>query len=281
MVARRGPLCNRSRAAVFLCYHSVADHGPPFLSVGQQTFQQQLETLKRLGFRSGGQDDLERMVRGQTVDGRLAFLTFDDGYLDNYAAARPLLDAYGFRALIFLLPPRVDRGDVLDWPRVERHVTAYPEVMQSLTWPMVESMAEAGHEFGSHTLSHPMLTQLGDEQLRQELFDSRARIKERLGRCDSIAYPFGDWAGRVAEAAADAGYSYGFTLPERSQLSADRLTIPRISVDHRDGETRFRRKLTAAYRALSLSPCRPLARRVLRRTPAHKRPVQYPRRQRR
>lgn len=267
---RSGPLCNRSRGAVFLCYHSVADHGPPFLSVGEETFEQQLKTLKRLGFRSGGQDDLYRMVRGQRVDGRLVFLTFDDGYVDNYAAARPLLDAHGFRALIFILPPRVDGGDALAWPRVERHLAAYPDVMRSMTWPMVESMAEAGHEFGSHTLSHPMLTELGEEELRQELFDSRARIKERLGRCDSIAYPFGDWAGRVAEAAADAGYSYGFTVPERSQLSADRLTIPRISVDQRDRESRFRRKLGAAYRTLSLSPCKPVARRVLRRTAAHK-----------
>jgi peptidoglycan/xylan/chitin deacetylase (PgdA/CDA1 family) len=263
---RRGPLCNRNRAAVFLCYHSVADHGPPFTSVGQEAFEQQLRTLRRLGFRSGGQDDLERMARGQRVDGRLVFLTFDDGYLDNYAIARPLLETHGFRGLFFLLPPRVDRGGVLDWPGVERRAAGYPEVMRSFTWPMVESMAEAGHEFGSHTLSHPELTELGDEELRQELFDSRARIKERLGRCDSIAYPFGFWDGRVAEAAADAGYSYGFTLPDGSQLSADQLTIPRVSVDHRDDGPRFRRKLSAAYRALSLSPCRPIARRVLRRT---------------
>jgi peptidoglycan/xylan/chitin deacetylase (PgdA/CDA1 family) len=263
---RRGPLCNRSRAAVFLCYHSVADDGPPFLSVRQEALEQQLMTLRRLGFRSGRQDDLARMARGQGVDGRLVFLTFDDGFVDNYATARPLLDAHGFRALIFLLPPRVDQGDLLEWPRVRGHVEAYPDVMRSLTWPMVESMLEAGHEFGSHTLSHPRLTELGDEELRQELFDSRTRIKERLGRCDSIAYPFGAWTKRVADAAADAGYSYGFTLPYRSQLSADRLTIPRISVDHRDDEARFRRKLIASYRALSLSPLKMVARRVLGRT---------------
>ena len=265
----RGPLCNRSRAAVFLCYHSVADSGPPFTSVTEEAFERQLSTLSRLGFRSGGHQELASLARGERVDGRLAFLTFDDGYVDNFASARPLLEAYGFSALIFLLPPRVDNGDALDWPRVERRVAAYPKVMRSLTWPMVESMAEHGHEFGSHSLSHATLTELGDEELRQELFDSRARIVQRLGRCDSIAYPFGLWSARVAGAAADAGYSYGFTLPDGSQLSADPLTIPRISVDHRDDEQRFRRKLGAAYRALSLSPCRPFARRVLRRSLAH------------
>ena len=265
----RGPLCNRSRDAVFLCYHSIADHGPDFTSVPRKAFERQLETLRRLGFRSGRHADLGRLARGERADSRLAFLTFDDGYLDNYETARPLLDAAGFRGLFFVLPPHVDHGDALRWPRVEDRVAAHPEVMRSLTWPMVESMAEDGHEFGSHTLSHPLLGELGDEELRQELLDSRRRISERLGRCDSIAYPFGAWTERVARAAADAGYSYGFTLPDGAQMSADRLTIPRISVDHRDDERRFRRKLTAPYRALSLSPCRPLARRALRRTLAH------------
>jgi peptidoglycan/xylan/chitin deacetylase (PgdA/CDA1 family) len=266
---RRGPLCNRSRAAVFLCYHSIAHPGPPFTSVAEDVFERQLATLRRLGFRSGTQDDIARLARGQGVGGKLVFLTFDDGYLDNYATARPLLAAYGFRALVFVLPPRVDSGDALDWPRVEERVATYPQVMRSLTWPMAESMLEEGHEFGSHTLSHPTLTELGDEELRQELFESRARIIERLGRCDSIAYPFGTCDARVAQAAADAGYSYGFTLPDGAQMAAHALTIPRISVDHRDDDARFRRKLSAAYRALSLSPCRPFARRVLGRRLAH------------
>jgi peptidoglycan/xylan/chitin deacetylase (PgdA/CDA1 family) len=274
MTARtRGPLCNRSRDVVFLCYHSIADRGPDFTSVTEEAFERQLGMLRQLGFRSGGHADLERLARGTGVGAKLAFLTFDDGYVDNHATARPLLEAGGFRGLFFLLPPRLDRGDVLDWPRVEARVAAYPDVMRSLTWPMVESMAEVGHEFGSHTLSHPVLSELGDEELRQELVDSRMRIKERLGRCDSIAYPFGTWTPRVAEAAADAGYSYGFTLPDGSQMKADPLTIPRISVDHRDDQRRFRRKLTVPYRTLSFSPCRPLARRALRRNLAHEKPA--------
>lgn len=264
-----GPLSNRSREAVFLCYHSIADDGPPFTSVTAEAFERQLSTLKQLGFRSGRHDDLARLARGERVDGRLAFLTFDDGHVDNHATARPLLEAYGFNALIFLLPPRVDGGKSLNWPRVEGRALRYPGVMRSLTWEQVGEMAADGHQFGSHTLTHPLLTELGDEDLRQELSDSRARITERLGRCDSIAYPFGVWDRRVAQAAADVGYSFGFTLPDGSQMSADPLTIPRISVDHRDDEQRFRRKLGATYRALSLSPCRPFARRVLRRSLAH------------
>ena len=77
----------------------------------EEAFERQLEHARELGFRSGRHDDLERLARGERVDERLVFLTFDDGYVDNHATARPLLEAYGFRGLIFLLPPRVDHGE--------------------------------------------------------------------------------------------------------------------------------------------------------------------------
>ncbi|HEX2071115.1 MAG TPA: polysaccharide deacetylase family protein [Thermoleophilaceae bacterium] len=268
----RSALRNRSRDAVVLCYHSIADGGPPFLSIAPDAFERQLATLRRLGFRSGTLDDLAELAAGRRPDGRLAFLTFDDGFRDNYSTARPLLEAYGFRALIFLVPPLVDDGAPLAWPRVEGHLRAHPEIMRSMTWEMVGEMAAAGHRFGSHTLTHPRLPDLDDEALHAELSESRAAIERRLGDCAAVAYPFGVWTLRVAAAAAAAGYSHGFTLPYGAQLEAGPLTIPRVSVDHRDDERRFRLKLTAPYRALLLSRLKPAARRVLRRSPAHEAP---------
>lgn len=266
-------LSNRSSDVVFLCYHSVAASGPPFLSISPELFERQLAMLRRLGFRSGGLADIARLVQGAKPTSKLAFLTFDDGYVDNYEVARPLLEAYGFQALIFILPPFVDTGAPLLWPRVERHVGDHPEIMRSLTWAMVDEMRASGHEFGSHTLSHPQLPDVDDDRLRRELSDSRSRIVERLGSCDTLAYPFGEWTPRVAAAAASAGYATGFSLPHDSQRGADRLTLPRISVDHRDDERRFRLKLTPAYRAFLLSSLKPLARKALRRSPAHETPA--------
>lgn len=267
MTAKR--LRNRSGDAVFLCYHSVADSGPPFLSVRADSLERHLATLRTLGFRSGTLQDIGYLAAGGKPDGRLVFLTFDDAYLDNYVTARPLLDAYGFRALIFLVPPLVDGGDALNWERVHRQVRDHPRLMRSMTWPMVEEMAADGHEFGSHTLTHARLPELGDEQLREELSGSRERIVERLGHCHSVAYPFGVHTPHVARVAAEVGYSVGFTLPYGAQRDVDQLTIPRISVDHRDDERSFRRKLTPAYRAAHLSRLRPAVRKVLGRRPSH------------
>jgi peptidoglycan/xylan/chitin deacetylase (PgdA/CDA1 family) len=259
---RSDPLGNRSRAAVFLCYHSVADDGPPWSSVPVALFERQLAVLQRLGYRTGDQRDLARLSAGDRLHRPVAFLTFDDGFADNATVVGPLLRDTGWTALVFVLPPAVDVGAELDWPEVRARRAAYPRVMRSLNWTAVEALAEQGIELGSHTNRHLHLTAAGDEELREELWDSRRRIVERVGSCDAIAYPFGECDRRVAAAAAAAGYRWGFTLPDGRQRTVGRLAIPRIPVDHRDDERRFALKLTPLGRSLLLSPAKAPARRI-------------------
>lgn len=251
----RRVLLNRSGDAAFLCYHSVHPDGPPYLSLPPETFERQLALLRRRGLRTAGTGELETLVRGGSPR-RHVFLTFDDGFLDNYTHAFPLMREYGAKGLVFLLAPAVDDGGTLAWPEIEERRERHPEVFRSVDWGMVETMAEQGIEFGSHGLTHRSLPSLGEEALRQELLDSRRRIAERLGRCDSLAYPFGHWDARVAAAAAAAGYRWAFTMPAAAQRSATPLSIPRIAVDQRDDERRFALKLTSAGRRLLLSPAK-------------------------
>ncbi len=248
------PMFNRSRAATFLGYHSIADRGPSFLSLPPELFDKHLRVLSRMGFRGGGLQELEALAAGRRPSRRRAFITFDDGYVDNHDTALPLLREHGLRAFVFIVPPQVDEGGPLVWPELADAQRAFPAILRSMTWPMVEAMAEAGTEIGSHTLKHRHLSELGDEELRQELLDSRMRIKERLGRCSVLAYPFGECDRRVEQAAADTGYSFAFTMPTGAQRRASQLSIPRIAIDHRDRPPRFAAKLTGPVRALLLSP---------------------------
>jgi peptidoglycan/xylan/chitin deacetylase (PgdA/CDA1 family) len=244
---------NRSRS-LFLCYHSVADEGPRYLTVRAELFERQLATLARRGLRTGGLDDLAAAAAG-TARERLAFLTFDDGFVDNHDTVLPMLRAHGARAFCFVLPPLVDSGGPLAWPEVADWQREFPRTMRSVTWDMVGEMREGGFEIGSHTLTHPHLPALDGERLREELSESRRRVIERLGSCDTIAYPFGEWTPAVAAAAADCGYRFAFTLPTtRGQRHADRLTIPRINVDYRDEGARFEVKLSRTGRRVFLSP---------------------------
>ncbi len=185
---------------------------------------------------------------------KTVFLTFDDGFRDNRETVLPLLREYGFPAFVFVLPPLLDRGAPFEWPEVRDDLARFPATMRSVDWAMLGEMKEGGFEVGSHTLAHPHLPQLAGEQLREELWDSRAAIKERLGGCDTLAYPFGEWSAEVAAAAADCGYRYAFTLPTVSgQYRATPLSIPRVNVDYRDDERRFAAKLSPWGRRALLS----------------------------
>lgn len=251
-----GPLGNRSRHAAFFCYHSVAADGPEYLSIAPEQFERQLGQLQRSGWTTGAEAELERLGGGERPDRPVAFLTFDDGYVDNHDVVLPLLQQYGARAIVFVIPPLVDDGLPLRWPGTEAHCDRFPQVMRSMRWRAVEALAEAGCTIGSHTLTHPRLAGVGDEQLRDELLEARQRISARLGSCTTLAYPYGNWDGRVLAAARDAGYRWAFTVPRDGQLATDPLAIPRIAVDHRDDERRFALKLRPLARRAALSPRR-------------------------
>jgi peptidoglycan/xylan/chitin deacetylase (PgdA/CDA1 family) len=260
-----GLLRNRSARATFLCYHSIAGEGPRFLTVAPELFERQLDELSRRGIETGGLQELEAAAAAE-LSRPTAFLTFDDGFLDNYETVLPLLRERRMRAFVFVLPPLVEGGAPLAWPEVAEDQRRHPGTMLSIDWAMAEEMAEGGFEVGSHTLTHPHLPSLGPEELRQELSDSRARIVERLGSCETLAYPFGEWDAEVAAAAGECGYRFAFSLPtETGQRGAGALSIPRINVDYRDTEGRFGSKLGRAGKALFLSPASARARRGTRK----------------
>jgi peptidoglycan/xylan/chitin deacetylase (PgdA/CDA1 family) len=258
-------LRNRSRRATFLCYHSVAGEGPRYLTVTPELFERQLAQLRQLGVRGGDLAALGEAAVGK-VSEPTAFLTFDDGFHDNHATVLPLLREYGFPAFVFVLPPLVDAAAPLAWPEVAADQQRHSATMRSVDWTMLGEMKEGGFEVGSHTLSHPHLPLLGPEALREELWDSRARVKERLGSCDTLAYPFGEFSPEVAAAAAECGYSFAFSLPHHSgQRRATPQTIPRINVDYRDEGRRFAAKLSPSGKRFFLSPEVAVARRLTRR----------------
>jgi peptidoglycan/xylan/chitin deacetylase (PgdA/CDA1 family) len=258
-------LGNRTRRAAFLTYHAISDTGPAFLHVPPDTFERQLALLRRNGWAPGTTPGLDALAAGEHPAAPLAFLTFDDGYLDNHRDALPLLKEYGFRAIVFVIPPMVDAGAPLIWPEVESDQREHPDVMRSMTWEHVGEMADAGTEIGAHTMTHPKLSTLHGEELRQELVDSRKAIVEKLGSCDLFAFPFGDHSPEAVRAVADAGYRYAFTQPSAGQAGFTRVTIPRVAVDDRDDERRFGLKLRAPVRAGLLSPLKPAAAGVVKK----------------
>lgn len=90
-----------------------------------------------------------------------------------------------------------------------------PREFAAMTWEQVREMDAAGVEIGSHTLTHPILTQVGDARLDREMVGSKSRLEAELGRAVSLfCYPNGDADTRVIRAARRAGYRAAVTIEE-------------------------------------------------------------------
>lgn len=122
-------------------------------------------------------------------------------------------------------------------------------------WDELRGLAAAGHEVGSHTLSHPLLPGLDAAQLEREVAGSRERIRSALGTpCESFCYPNGDEDGRVVEAVRRAGYRQAVvTAWGQNGRDADPLRLRRCELQGPTSRDR-RGRLSEAVVALRLSP---------------------------
>ncbi len=94
--------------------------------------------------------------------------TFDDNSPNHYSVVIPMFNTYGF------------------------DVTFYPVIDWSPNWTTFQAAADAGHEIGSHTVSHPHLGELSDTLQNEELKDSQEEIDAGITdqTCYTLAYPY-------------------------------------------------------------------------------------------
>jgi peptidoglycan/xylan/chitin deacetylase (PgdA/CDA1 family) len=229
-----------------LCYHALSEDFPAALSVTPQAFEFQIGLLASRGYR-GATFSEAALGAGP---GKVAAITFDDGYRSVDRLARPILERFGFPATVFVPTAYVGSEGPLSWPGIEQWSNGpHQDELVPMSWPELRALTEAGWEIGSHTVSHPHLTGVDEETLRGELADSRQRCAEMIGACTSIAFPYGDCDARVLDAARDAGYSAAGLLATELGRQ-DRFACPRIGVYHSDGRRAFRAKVSPTVRRL-------------------------------
>lgn len=112
--------------------------------------------------------------------------------------------------------------------------TAYSRPM---TWDQIREMASEGIEFGSHTVTHPVLTRCDDAELEYELTASRDALASELGQVPvSISFPVGGAAAfdeRVIDMARRAGYRIAASYIHGMNAfeTLDRFALRRIHVE--------------------------------------------------
>jgi peptidoglycan/xylan/chitin deacetylase (PgdA/CDA1 family) len=201
-------------------------------------------------------------------------ITFDDGYMDNYKLAFPILRSLGVQGVFFLVTDIVGSCHVPWWDHIaylmksarqHRFSLSYPSdlvvdidengltkslrdvlslykrpentdsarflqdlrkasmgddppatLRRFLDWSEAREMIGGGMAIGSHTHTHPILSQLGPEQQHQELAQSRAILAVQLGiNVDALAYPVGNvnsFSDQTEKLAREAGYRASFSF---------------------------------------------------------------------
>jgi peptidoglycan/xylan/chitin deacetylase (PgdA/CDA1 family) len=225
--------------------------------------------------------DAFRRWKGGGLERPLLAISFDDGALDNYEHARPVLaklgvnatfyipvknveeqrapwhDRVGFALLRSVAAVRKPRG--LDFDRLlepfgvsvrafgallpedalylagegviaakrlgaeKREASlaeleaalggdAVPEFARMMTWDQIRALQRAGHEIGSHSRTHPLLPELSDERVREEIELSRRELSSAIAaEVRSFCYPNGSYDARALKAVEAAGYECAVT----------------------------------------------------------------------
>jgi len=215
---------NQQAKIPILMYHSVSDSGdfaalpaacrPRGYRVKASDFREHLEILREGGWSTIPLAGLEAAREGRgDLPVRPIILTFDDGYADNRRTVLPLLQSFGFQASFFLSVSHLGQPGML-------------------TWAGAGSLLAAGMEIGSHGLGHGILSGRGEEELRQELEESRRVIGERLGiEAEYFALPRGYLPPSLPRLARAAGYRGLCTSrPGFNTLGTDPFRLRRFPV---------------------------------------------------
>ena len=303
----------KSRLTV-IAYHRVIDNTAidfPFYSGGAVTpemFQKHMVFVSK-AFNVISIDQLIRFLKhNQPLPPRPLLITFDDGYLDNYLNAYPILRDYGFTAVIHLMTGAID-GRVMPWwdrcsyfvhhtlqdsavlPLVGECSLATPEkrakTLKTLVrelknlseqeklailrqigvilgvpepdnlsgmfmgWEHVEEISHAGIAVQPHTVTHPILTRISEQQAKDEIEASAAAVKAHSHQeTVAFAYPNGsasDYDPTIVRLLTEIGCSVAFTM-EPGPVSQRRmcrypLEIPRIYAAQKDTFETFAIKL--------------------------------------
>lgn len=179
-----------------LLYHCVveelAGEDDPRMIVTADRFSEHMQALKDHGYDTITYDQyMDYVKKGTPLPPKPIIINFDDGYENNYTYAYPILRDMNMKATIFIVAGYVGAT-----------TTKYPH----FTWEQALEMEHSGViDIQSHTMTHPMLSELSYEETLREMRMSKYLVEKNMGKeCKYMAYPFGvhnEWTDNLGVAA--------------------------------------------------------------------------------
>mgnify|MGYP006421540201 FL=1 len=229
---------NKKRLTI-LTYHSINDEINPDETVTPEEFEKQLQYIKENYKVISLEDAVEYLQTDIKKISDSIVITFDDGYSDNYHNAYPLLKKHNFPATIFLISDLIDdKGG------------------KYLSQSQIHEMMDNNISFGSHTISHRILTGLRNEEIIGEIRDSKDILESQLGnKINSFAYPVGtraDFDDETAEIVKEYKYTCACSnVYGMNDENSDIFALKRIGIETTDCFFLFKQKLDGALNIMS------------------------------
>lgn len=196
----------------FLFYHSVTHLDKGLDGINPESFEMHMTFLKRQGYHAIFLDDMARFLKGEgSLPEKSVAISFDDGYLDNWLFAYPILKKYRIRATIFITTYLVEKE-----PHILRSHQEAGE--RYLSWTELKAMEESGLiDVQSHMHTHSdniktvvkkgKMNEAEMAWLKMELTKSKELIAHQLEKsCDYICWPWGLYNKTFITLARECGY---------------------------------------------------------------------------
>ena len=232
------------KGLTILTYHSIDNKIEPDETVTPEEFERQLQYIEENYKVIPLEEAIEYLQTDfEKVSGSIV-ITFDDGYSDNYYNAYPLLKKHNFPATIFLISDFVENNE-------GKYLSPF----------QIHEMKSNNISFGSHTVSHQILTNLTKEKIVREIRGSKDMLESRLDqKINSFAYPVGtraDFNDEIMGIVKACKYSCACSnMYGMNGKNADIFTLKRIGIETTDNFFIFRKKLNGALNIMSFKDTR-------------------------
>jgi peptidoglycan/xylan/chitin deacetylase (PgdA/CDA1 family) len=245
---RRGAPGNQP-AIPILMYHSIAEEDEIGVQAYYRTtttpsvFALHMKHLSDHGYSTISVAEAATYLQNGSRPNKCAVITFDDGYSDFYRHAFPTLSRYHFSATVYVPTAYIGNQPV---EFKGKHC---------LTWSEIRELRKLGISFGSHTVTHPQLSTLDANAVKNEVVNSKHTIEDNLGESvDGFAYPYAFPEAKVSfvrmlrDTLVDAGYQQGVsTRIGVARPPEDRYFLRRLPMNSMDDIPLFDAKLQGGY----------------------------------